>query len=182
MPILTNLMLASFAIIALLAPSNLSETHYTIMPLDSHNEQEIAQILDIFENSDVQNMTGQSPTSILNQIKNNQIIPHKKTILVYKDTASKIVQGILISELLHDGNNYRTHIATLATHKDFRRKKVASSLLQHVENIARNNKYQTISLCVYHDNYNAKRCYRGHGFHVTDDSDISVTMSKQLNS
>lgn len=183
MPILTHLILTLFAINTLVIPSKSPKvdvsTEYIIMPLDCQNQKEIVQVLDIFQDKDVQEMTSRSACNIEQLIKNLNI---PKTILVYKDTQSKTIQGVLIFRFDRNENDCDTYISTIATHKNFRRKKVASSLLQHAENIAQNNKSHTISLCVYANNYNALKCYLNHGFSVTADTSSYLTMSKELTS
>ena len=140
------------------------------------------QVLDIFQDKDVQEMTNRTPADIEQQIKNHFILAHNKTILVYKDTTSKAIQGVLIFRFKPNENDCDTYISTIATHKNFRRKKVASSLLQHAENIAQDNESHTISLCVYPHNDHALKCYRSHGFSITADTDSYFIMSKKLTS
>lgn len=184
MSILIHLIITLFTITTFTLPVKsyyLHETDkYIIMHLNNKNQQDVAQVLDIFKDEEVQEMTNESPENIENQINNNVINMLEHTIIVYKDTTSKKIQGVLISCLEYHQEDCQTYVITIAIHKNFRRKNVASILLWHAEEIARSNGCQKIYLSVYHHNYKALKCYEKHGFSITADLDDYIVMSKQI--
>lgn len=178
-------MLMSFACICSMSFSiaSISSHDYIIKSLDFHNQKEIQQVLEIFQSDDVQEMTNQSAQQIqvyINFLYYDETQTNRDTILVYQDKKSHKIQGILRYKVDSYENRWNTYIGTIATHKNFRRKKIASCLLLQAEQIARNYGCDTIYLHVYPENYTAVQCYEKQGFEITTEHEAFVTMSKNL--
>ena len=153
------------------------QSHFTIRELNYENELEIAQVIEIFQDLEVQKMTSKTPdqiTGIINCIKCAQYI---ESIIIYQDNESTKIQGMLLSCVINYRSHHNTYIRAIATHKDFRRNKIASSLLQHAEEIAQKNHSIAMSLHVYSDNNKAIQCYTKYGF-TRDGNSMYKILSK----
>jgi len=115
---------------------------------------EIEDIIEIFKQKDVEKNCGVLDYSFLGRCE------MKNLLCVYQKERNKVC-AFLMHRGLSSENGY---VQFLATHEDYRKLGLASSLLQSVEDLYRTKQSAFLSLYVHSDNQSAIDFYKKQGF------------------
>jgi ribosomal protein S18 acetylase RimI-like enzyme len=172
------------------------EAAFNTRYLDRSNRSEITQVCQLFDQPDVREATAYNSTEMSQLIRGN-----KSGVIVteFVDGKDSKIAGVLVvsyqlralagfgnlkawNTISKDsvGSQDAISFDIMATDSDFRRKGVATKMMQYVEDYAVGQDVPFLILSVFKNNVPVLACYEQHGFKKWREGDIALSLKKDL--
>jgi ribosomal protein S18 acetylase RimI-like enzyme len=143
--------------------------NFEIRALNYHDAQEIKEVCELFEDKDIQEMTGgktsDSQMDLLSSYTLAEEQKYGKYFICRSVGEHKKVCGILTC--VHSSEDGYAEYKAIGVHKDYRRQGIASLMMEYVENIyVKKIPVQKILIGVFPQNVVAIKCYSKQGFYI----------------
>ena len=146
-----------------------SSVQFEVRELNYKSAQEIKEVCELFEDKDIQEMTGgkdsNNQMSLLSSYTQEDEQKYGKYFICKCTDEHKRLCGVLTC--IHSLEDGYAEYKAIAVHKDYRRQGIASLMMEYVENIyVRKLPVQKILIGVFPQNIAAIKCYSKQDFYI----------------